>query len=100
MMVTEATIASVTFMSGEIKMALAAVLAETKKTAKPKGSKIDVLLERLKAESKEDHDTLLAALNDPEIRDATLTKAVKTEYGADVLSNTSVREYRMKMGLR
>jgi hypothetical protein len=55
-------------------------------------NRVKLLLERL-ADS-DDHATLLAALYDPSIRHASLTKALQAEYGQAVVTATSVRDYR------
>lgn len=55
-------------------------------------NRVKLLLERL-ADSP-DHAVLLAALYNPSIRHAALTKALHAEYGQNVVTATSVRDYR------
>lgn len=55
-------------------------------------NRVQLLLERL--HGTEDHTVLHTALADPTIRHAALTKALRTEYGQDVVTNTSVRDWR------
>jgi hypothetical protein len=57
-------------------------------------NRVKILLEKL-ADS-EDHATLLAALHDSSIRNAALTKALRAEYGSNAVTDSSVREYRVK----
>lgn len=57
-----------------------------------KENRVATLLRRL--EGTEDHDVLVASLRNG--RPSILTKALRIEYGHDVVTDTSVREYQVK----
>lgn len=77
-------------------MALSDALNKHTAGSVPKGNRVSLLLDRLLHENTEDHAALLSALTDPNIRHATITAALREEYGHDVVNSTSVREYRIK----
>lgn len=59
-------------------------------------NRIEALLDRLADEKPQDHDTLHAALRDPNVRPVALTRALRQEYGPDVVKDSSVSDWRGK----
>lgn len=75
-------------------MALADNLALHHTKGPAKANRVQMLLSRL--EGTPDHGVLMDALRS-EMRNVAITKALRTEYGNDVVTDTSVREYRLRM---
>jgi hypothetical protein len=70
------------------------LLSITGSSVSPK-NRVDILLE--KWAGTEDGDTLLAALNNPDVTASALTKALRKETHAhDVVKDSSVSEWRRK----
>lgn len=72
-------------------MALADKLQAHAGTGPASANRVKLLLSRI--EGTPDHQVLVDALNSP-IRNVALTKALRAEYGHDVVTDTSVGEYR------
>lgn len=77
-------------------MALQDTLSELVGKAPATKNRVDLLLSKLEAAGSDDHDTLLAALRDKGLRPATLTKAIRKEYGIATVTDTSVAHWRAK----
>jgi len=77
-------------------MSLQDTLSELAGTAPATKNRVDLLLDKLKAEAPEDHRTLSFALRDRNLRAATLTQAIKKEYGIATVTDTSVSHWRKK----
>ena len=75
-------------------MALSDSLAELAGTGPATKNRVTILLDRLKEEGSDDFTILLDALGNPSLRSATLTKALRKEYGHDIVKDSSVTEYR------
>ena len=79
---------------GEPNMALADNLELHNTKGPAKANRLSLLLARL--EGTEDHGVLMDAIRS-DMRHVAITKALRTEYGNDVVTDTSVREYRLRM---
>ena len=78
-------------------MALQDTLSELVGTAPATKNRVDLLLEKLFADgADEDFTTLTLALRDLNLRAATLTQAIKKEYGIATVTDTSVSHWRKK----
>lgn len=77
-------------------MAFVDALNKHNEVTVPRGNRVSVLLDRLAKDNTEDHAALLLALTDPNIRNITITRALREEYGHDVVKYNSVAEYRSK----
>jgi hypothetical protein len=75
-------------------MALQDTLTQITSTAPATKNRVDLLLDRLAGSA--DLPVLSAALRNKQIRGADLTKALRREYGADVVKDDSVSEWRRK----
>lgn len=74
-------------------MALADNLALHRTKGPAKANRVELLLASL--EGTEDHGVLMDALRS-DMRNVAITKALRTEYGHDAVTDTSVREYRQR----
>lgn len=74
-------------------MSLAKSLEAFTQTAPATKNRVDILLETLTGE---DLGTLTGALHNKLVRGADLTKALRKEYGHDVVRDSSVGEWRRK----
>lgn len=77
-------------------MALQDTLTELSAKAPATKNRVDSLLVKLESEAPEDYRTLTFALRDRNIRSATLTQAIKQEYGIATVKDASVAEWRRK----
>ena len=75
-------------------MALSDSLSELAGTGPATRNRVVILLDRLKEEGSDDYSILVDALDNRGIRSATLTKALRKEYGHDIVKDSSVTEYR------
>lgn len=75
-------------------MALQDRLAELAGKGPATKNRVDILLDELAGS--DDGETLTAALNTPKITAASLTRALRTEYGQTVVTDTSVDAWRRK----
>lgn len=75
-------------------MALAQTLSELAGTGPAPRSRVSILLDRLHAENLTDYETLLKALANKAISGATLTKALRAEYGQGIVTDSSVGDFR------
>ena len=65
-----------------------------KSNAAPK-NRVSILLDNL--QGTEDHPVLVKALRDKSMTNAVLTRALRAEYGDDVVKPGSVREFRVNL---
>lgn len=73
-------------------MALSDTLSELSGTGPAPRNRVNILLDKLKAEGSDDYTILVDAL-DSGVRASVLTKALRKEYGHDVVKDSSVAEY-------
>ncbi len=73
-------------------MALSDTLNDITRTAPAAKNRVDILLDRL--EGTEDHPVLIAALTNPLITGAALTRALRREYGNIAVKDFSVDNWR------
>lgn len=74
-------------------MALSDTLNELAGSGPATRNRVNLLLDKLKEEGSDDYTILLAAL-DGGVRASVLTKALRKEYGHDIVKDSSVAEYR------
>lgn len=75
-------------------MALSDTLSELAGTGPATRNRVSILLDKLKADGSDDYSILVDALDNKSLRSATLTKALRKEYGHDIVKDSSVTEYR------
>ena len=75
-------------------MSLSATLSEFAGTGPAHRNRVETLLE--KVAGTEDHPVLAAALRNRSISSAQLTKALRKEYGQDVVKDGSIAEWRRR----
>ena len=75
-------------------MALLDTLSELAGTGPATRNRVSILLDQLKSDESNDYTILLDALANRAYSSAKLTKALRTEYGHDVVKDNSVAEYR------
>lgn len=75
-------------------MALSDTLSELAGTGPARRNRVLSLLDNLKTEQSDDYTILLDALNNRAVSASTLTKALRKEYGHEVVKDSSVTEYR------
>jgi hypothetical protein len=77
-------------------MALADVLNELAGTGPASRNRVEILLDKLKAEKPEDYKTLTFALRSRNLSAAQLTKALRKEFGTEAVKDNSVSEWRRR----
>jgi hypothetical protein len=77
-------------------MALQDTLSGFTKKSPAAQNRIAALLLKLSKEAPEDYDTLEAALRNSSVRPVALTRALKQEYGSDVVTDSSVSDWRSR----
>jgi hypothetical protein len=77
-------------------MALQDSLAELAGKSPARKNRVDLLLEKLKAEAPEDYKTLTFALRDKNLAHHVITKAIRKEYGIATVTDHSVGDWRSK----
>jgi len=77
-------------------MALQDTLASFTSTAPATKNRVDLLLEKLFEANTQDFTTLTLALHDKQIRGADLTRALRKEYGKEIVTDTSVDAWRRR----
>jgi hypothetical protein len=77
-------------------MALQDSLDELAGKSPARKNRVDLLLEKLKAEAPDDYRTLTVALHDKNLRPVVLTAAIRKEYGTATVTDTSVSHWRSK----
>lgn len=75
-------------------MSFAESLISVSQSAVATRNRVDILLDKL--DGTEDGDTLKAVLLNTSIRSATITQALKKEYGPGTVKDGSVAEWRRK----
>ena len=75
-------------------MALSDTLSDLAGTGPARQNRVITLLDKLKEEQSDDYTILLDALGNAGLRSATLTVALRKEYGHEVVKDSSVVEYR------
>lgn len=75
-------------------MALSDTLSELAGTGPARRNRVLSLLDNLKTEQSDDYTILLDALNNTAVSASVLTKALRKEYGHEVVKDSSVTEYR------
>ena len=75
-------------------MALSDTLSDLAGTGPARQNRVITLLDKLKEEQSDDYTILLDALGNRLVPAATLTKALRKEYGHDIVKDSSVTEYR------
>jgi hypothetical protein len=75
-------------------MALASTLNELAGTGPARQNRVATLLDKLKEDKSDDYTILLDALGNRHVTAATLTRALRKEYGHDIVKDSSVTEYR------
>ena len=78
-------------------MALVDALNELAGTGPAQRNRVAILLDRLDSENPGDAAALREALRNKTVRHAAITAALKSEYGHRIVTDTSVREYRINM---
>lgn len=79
-------------------MALSDTLSELAGTGPAPRNRVLGLLDTLQAEKHDDYSILVDALDNKNISSAKLTKALRKEYGHDIVKDNSVAEYRRTHG--
>lgn len=79
-------------------MALSDTLADLAGTGPATRNRVSILLDTLKDGGSDDYSILVEALDNRTYSSAKLTKALRTEYGHDVVKDNSVAEYRRSYG--
>lgn len=75
-------------------MALSDTLSELAGTGPARRNRVNILLDKLKEEGSDDYSILLDVLGNRQVSASTLTKALRKEYGHEVVKDSSVTEYR------
>jgi len=75
-------------------MALASTLSALAGTGPATRNRVSILLDKLKSEGSDDYSILVDALDNPAVRSSVLTKALRKEYGHDVVKDSSIGDYR------
>lgn len=71
------------------------LVAESGKSIAAPKNRVSILLDDL--QGTEDHSVLVKALRDNTMTNAVLTRALRAEYGDDVVKPGSVREFRVNL---